>query len=282
MLVLLSGLSTGVIYAGWSVAFYVVYRSVRTIEFGIVASVTMAVSITVALVNHVIVALVYSTLLAGLMASLAYVGVQRRLLKRDLATPLFFGSGLGLVIVAESLSLLIGSGGLPKRIEVSESARFSGALIWSFPLEQLILMTLCSGIILCVCVFVESSKSGRAIRAWGESAKLAKMLVGRRDLYRIIAYFLAGGLGAIVTVVEGTDAYLTPASALGLAIGGLIGFLGGSTRSAYLAACGGLIWGLVQTIFEPYIGGEGTRGLMLLVLAMLLGSKKELRGLLDF
>jgi branched-chain amino acid transport system permease protein len=203
-------------------------------------------------------ALLLAAALTGL-ASLVVESVAFAPLRRRNAEPLLYlitslGAGLALVNLlqmlmgAEGYAFPAGAlAGLPAAVVVG------GARIRSV---QVLLLAVCAAAVLALTLWLEHSRSGRALRAVAEDATTARLLGINSDAMLRLAFLVSGGLAGLGGGLIGVSISLPgPYVGIGYGLKGLAVLVLGGLGSVPGAIAGGLLMGLAEALVPAEASG---------------------------
>jgi branched-chain amino acid transport system permease protein len=253
---LISGLSIGGVYALVAIAYSIVYRSTRTINFaqgdlGMLAA-YLALSIGVraglGLVPGYIVAILAVALLSGAVEVTAF----RPLYRYQGGAIFVIVSSIGLVFVLQTAMLLIWHSQA-----ISVPSAISGTVsVASVVVEKQRLLIL--GCLLVLLVALERflrTRIGVGMRAAAENADNAALMGVVHRRMATLSYVVGGGLSALAGVLAAPIVLLTPTGGASIGLLGLIGAIVGGLGNLTGALLGGLLMGLVNAFASYIIGG---------------------------
>lgn len=253
---LIGGVSIGGLFALIAIAYSIVYRSTRTINFaqgdlgmlGAYLALSIGLRAGIGLVPGYIAAIVAVALLVGALEVLAF-----RPLYRYENGPIFvIVSSIGLVFVLQTVMTLIW-----QAQAVSVPAALSGTVsVLSVVVEKQRLLILGCVIVLVVALerFLHT-RVGVGMRAAAENPEDAALLgVGHRRM-ATLSYVIGGGLSAVAGVLAGPILLLTPTGGATIGLIGLIAAIFGGLGNLAGALIGGVVMGLVNTFGSYVVGG---------------------------
>jgi branched-chain amino acid transport system permease protein len=275
---LLNGAATGGVYALVALGYTLVFSVLGVINFALGALFSLGGYLTYLLMGGAIsangalpgwglplplalpfpLALVLAALLTGL-ASLVVERVAFSPLRRRNAEPLLYlitslGAGLALVNLlqmlmgAEGYAFPAGAlAGLPAAVVVG------GARIRSV---QVLLLAVCAAAVLALTLWLEHSRSGRALRAVAEDATTARLLGINSDAMLRLAFLVSGGLAGLGGGLIGVSISLPgPYVGIGYGLKGLAVLVLGGLGSVPGAIAGGLLMGLAEALVPGEASG---------------------------
>jgi branched-chain amino acid transport system permease protein len=117
-------------------------------------------------------------------------------------------------------------------------------------------------------VWIRSTRSGRLLRAVGDSTHAARLLGLPVNRVRLIAFVLSGLLAGITGLLFAPKAGVSSLSGLSWALSGFLAMVVGGTGSVWAPLFGGLLLGAVE-VFVPYYFGGQSHVYGLLIVALL-------------
>jgi branched-chain amino acid transport system permease protein len=118
-----------------------------------------------------------------------------------------------------------------------------------------------------VALWVRFTRTGRLLRAVGDSREAATLLGLPVNRVRIIAFVLSGLLAGIAGLLFAPKAGVSSTSGLDWALSGFLALVVGGTATVWAPLVGGLILGALQ-IFIPFYFGGASLSYLLLILAV--------------
>ena len=253
---LVAGLSIGGLYALIAIAYSIVYRSTRTINFaqgdlgmlGAYLALSIGVRAGLGVVPGYIAAIVAVALLAGGVEFVAF-----RPLYRYENGPIFvIVSSIGLVFVLQTVMTLIWQA-QPINVPAAVSGTFSVA---SVVIEKQRLLILgCVVVLLLALERFLHTRIGVGMRAAAEDPEHAALLGVVHRRMATLSYVIGGGLSALAGVLAGPLLLLTPTGGASIGLIGLIAAIFGGLGNLMGALLGGLLMGLVNSFGSYVIGG---------------------------
>ncbi|GAA3239265.1 branched-chain amino acid ABC transporter permease [Dactylosporangium siamense] len=117
-------------------------------------------------------------------------------------------------------------------------------------------------------VWIRSTRTGRLLRAVGDSTHAARLLGLPVNRVRLIAFVLSGLLAGITGLLFAPKAGVSSLSGLSWALSGFLAMVVGGTGSVWAPLFGGLLLGAVE-VFVPYYFGGQSHVYGLLIVALL-------------
>lgn len=116
--------------------------------------------------------------------------------------------------------------------------------------------------------WIRATRSGRLLRAVGDSTHAAQLLGLPVNRVRLIAFVLSGLLAGITGLLFAPKAGVSSLSGLSWALSGFLAMVVGGTGSVWAPLVGGLLLGAVE-VFVPYYFGGQSHVYGLLIVALL-------------
>ncbi len=253
---LVSGLSIGGLYALIAIAYSIVYRSTRTINFAqgdlgmLAAYIALSVGLRagLGLIPGYIVAVLAVALLSGGFEVAAF----RPLYRYDGGPIFVIVSSIGLVLVLETAMTLIW-----QAQAISVPAAIAGTVsLGSVIIEkQRLLIFGCLLVLVVVLQWFLRTRVGVGMRAAAEDPDTAALMGVVHRRMATLSYVIGGGLSAVAGVLAGPILLLTPTGGANVGLIGLIAAIFGGLGNIMGALIGGLIMGLVNSFGSYAIGG---------------------------
>ncbi len=105
-------------------------------------------------------------------------------------------------------------------------------------------------------VWIRSTRTGRLLRAVGDSTHAARLLGLPVNRVRLIAFVLSGLLAGITGLLFAPKAGVSSLSGLSWALSGFLAMVVGGTGSVWAPLVGGLLLGAVEVFVPYYFGGQ--------------------------
>lgn len=117
-------------------------------------------------------------------------------------------------------------------------------------------------------LWIRSTRTGRLLRAVGDSTHAARLLGLPVNQIRLVAFVLSGLLAGITGLLFAPKAGVSSLSGLSWALSGFLAMVVGGTGSVWAPLVGGLLLGAVE-VFVPYYFGGQSHVYGLLIVALL-------------
>jgi branched-chain amino acid transport system permease protein len=201
---------------------------------------------------NIYVALLGAMIVCAVLGVLAvYISVRPVPKDRPLA-PLI--STIGLTIVLQNLAVYLIGGqqvGFPETVK--QTLYTIGPVTISS--VQLFILVVAITLMTVLWLFIEYSKTGRAIRAVAENHETAALLGVDVNRVVLITFMIGSGIAGVAGVLDGIkNSGISPFMGLGAAVKGLIVMLLGGLGNVPGAMVAGLLLGLIEILSAAYIG----------------------------
>jgi branched-chain amino acid transport system permease protein len=123
--------------------------------------------------------------------------------------------------------------------------------------------------------WIRYTRSGRMLRAVGDSTAAAKLLGLPVNRIRLIAFVLSGFLAGVAGLLFSTKAGVNNLSGLSWAVSGFLALVIGGSGSIVAPLLGGLLLGMVEVFVPYYLGGQSHVYAMLIVALLFFAVKPE-------
>lgn len=266
--VLLSGLSTGSIYALAAIGFTLVWQAAQTVNFA-QGEFVMAPAFFVLVALHVFGLPLWLALAFGLLMAVIVLGY---LFKRLIVQPMGSNPGLSLIIATMALSILMkesvknfyGAEAQPyPALFPQTTMRIGGAVISVQDILNLVVSIL---VVIGLTLFLNRTRTGRCMQATAQNPGVAEIL--GVDTKRMVLYaFLINAILAALASFLISPIYLAKFSN-GEAIG-IVAFIAaivGGFNQIRGAIAGGLLIGVLDNLTATYITAEYRAALPLILL----------------
>jgi len=269
---LINGLMLGASYALVAIGYTLIFGVLRLLYFahGEVFMVGAFVGLYLVVLGHanIYVALVGAMLACGLLGIIAvYVSVRPVPKDRPLA-PLI--STIGLTIILQNLAIYIFGGqqmAFPETIR-QELYHLGPVTISSV---QIFILVTATALMLALWLFIERSKTGRAIRATAENHETAALLGVDVNRVVLITFVIGSGIAGVAGVLDGIkNSGVSPFMGVGATAKGLIVMLLGGLGNVPGAMVAGLMLGMIEILSAAYIGTTERDFFSFLILILIL------------
>lgn len=270
--VLLSGLSTGSIYALAAIGFTLIWQAAQTVNFA-QGEFVMLPAFFVLIGLHWLGWPLWAALLLGLAASVVVLGY---LFNRLVVKPMLPNAGLPLIIATMALSILFKEGA--KQFYGAEAQpypglfpqgtmRIVGAVI---SVQDIMNLVVALGVVVALTLFLNRTRIGRCMQATAQNPAVAEILgvdTGRMVLY---TFLINAALAALASFLI-TPIYLAKFSngeTLGLVA--FIAAIVGGFNEIRGALAGGLLIGVLDNLTATYVTDKYRAALPLVMLIIII------------
>ena len=278
---LVNGISTGMIYALIALGYTMVYGIVQLINFahGEVFMLGAYIGLSCLLLLGRFAGLHSGYLLFAAMILLAMVftGLLGLLVERFAYRPLRSAPRLAPLITAIGISFLLQNVVMlvygPVDQSVPDVVGRQSVMLGSVPIShlQLLIAATAVGLMLLLQLFIQKTRSGKAMRALADDAQAASLMGINVTAITALAFVLgsclagAGGVmfGAYYNTINFHDGYLAGLKAFTAAVLGGVGNIPG-------AMLGGLLLGVLEALAAGYISSEWKNAVAFFVLLLIL------------
>jgi branched-chain amino acid transport system permease protein len=126
-----------------------------------------------------------------------------------------------------------------------------------------------------VAAWIRYTRSGRLLRAVGDSTSAAALLGLPVNRVRLVAFVLSGLLAGVAGLLYSTKAGVNNLSGLSWAVSGFLALVVGGSGSVVAPLLGGLLLGVVEVFVPYYFGGQSQVYGMLLVALVFFAVKPQ-------
>jgi len=269
---LINGLMLGASYALIAIGYTLIFGVLRLLYFahGEVFMVGAFVGLYLVVLGHanIYVALIGAMLACGLLGIIAvYVSVRPVPKDRPLA-PLI--STIGLTIILQNLAVYIFGGQQMAFPETIRQELYQLGPVTISSVQIFILVTAVT-LMLALWLFIERSKTGRAIRATAENHETAALLGVDVNRVVLITFVIGSGIAGVAGVLDGIkNSGVSPFMGVGATAKGLIVMLLGGLGNVPGAMVAGLMLGMIEILSAAYIGTTERDFFSFLILILIL------------
>jgi branched-chain amino acid transport system permease protein len=269
---LINGLMLGASYALVAIGYTLIFGVLKLLYFahGEVFMVGAFVGLYLVILGHanIYVALIGAMIACGVLGIIAvYVSVRPVPKDRPLA-PLI--STIGLTIILQNLAVYMFGGqqmAFPETIR-QELYHVGPVTISSV---QIFILAIATTLMLVLWLFIEHSKTGRAIRATAENHETAALLGVDVNRVVLITFVIGSGVAGGAGGRDGLkNSGVAPFMGLGAAVKGLIVMLLGGLGNVPGAMVAGLMLGMIEILSAAYIGTTERDFFSFLILILIL------------
>lgn len=126
-----------------------------------------------------------------------------------------------------------------------------------------------------IAAWIRYTRSGRLLRAVGDSKAAATLLGLPVNRVRLVAFVLSGLLAAVAGVLFASKAGVNNLSGLSWAVSGFLALVIGGSGSVMAPLFGGLLLGVVEVFVPFYLGGQSHVYAMLIIALIFFAVKPE-------
>ena len=138
-------------------------------------------------------------------------------------------------------------------------------------LAQIFILTVALALMVLLWLFIERSKTGRAIRATAENHETAALLGVDVNRVVLITFIIGSGIACVAGVLDGIkNSAISPFMGLSAAVKGLIVMLLGGLGNVPGAMIAGLMLGMIEILSAAYIGTTERDFFSFLILILIL------------
>src|SRR5919197_1105708 len=269
---LINGLMLGASYALVAIGYTLIFGVLKLLYFahGEVFMVGAFVGLYLVILGHanIYVALIGAMVACGVLGIIAvYVSVRPVPKDRPLS-PLISTSGL--TIILQNLAVYVFGGqqmAFPETIK-QELYQIGPVTISSV---QIFILAIATTLMLVLWLFIEHSKTGRAIRATAENHETAALLGVDVNRVVLITFVIGSGIAGVAGVLDGIkNSGISPFMGLGAAVKGLIVMLLGGLGNVPGAMVAGVMLGMIEILSAAYIGTTERDFFSFLILILIL------------
>lgn len=213
-------------------------------------------------------ALLGALVICGVAGALAYFVAVRPVPKDRPLAPLI--STIGLTIVVQNLAIyLIGGQQLAFPATIEQKLYQLGPV--SISSTQLFVLAVAIVVMVLLWLFIERTKTGRAIRATAENHETAALLGVDVNRVVLITFVIGSGIAGVAGVLDGIkNSNISPFMGIGAAVKGLIVMLLGGLGNVPGAMVAGLMLGMIEILSAAYIGTTERDFFSFLILILIL------------
>ena len=265
-----SGITAGSIYALVALAFVLVYKGTRVVNFGQGEQVMLGAYLALVLNTFVGLpfgaAVALALLLAGAFGLLIQVVVLRHIAQSPPLTKIIAMLAIGLIL-REGARALLGSNAYPFPFLLSPApVRMGGVLLTP---ANLAIVVAALAVMAVFYVFFRYARLGKALRAACENPEAAALMGISVPFVFGSIWVLASALAAIAGVLLAPLVTLTPDMGL-MAIKGWVAAVVGGFTSLPGAVVGGIVLGVIETVTGSYVSTALKDGITYLLLILIL------------
>lgn len=130
---------------------------------------------------------------------------------------------------------------------------------FTITLRQIVIMSVAAALTVALHIFVQRSRTGRAIRTVAENPRTARLLGVNVERIIALSFFLSSALGGVAGVLYGLEfASIQPLMGRNIELKGLAVIILGGMGSIPGAVLGGLLLGLTESYTVELLGARGS------------------------
>jgi branched-chain amino acid transport system permease protein len=270
--VLLSGLSTGAIYALAAVGFTLLWQAAQTVNFA-QGEFVMLPAFFVLIGIHVLGLPLWLALVFGLVVAVLVLGL---LFKKVIVEPMLPNTGLPLIIATMALSLLL-----------KESVKeFYGAEAQPYPelfpqinidvagavvsVQDLMNFAVCILVVVGLTMFLDRTRTGRCMQATAQNPDVARILGVDTKRMVLYTFLINAGLAALASFLISPFYLAKFSNGETLGIVAFIAAIVGGYNRIRGAIAGGLLIGVLDNMTATYVTAEYRAALPLVLLIVVI------------
>ena len=266
-----SAIELGFFFGLVALSYYIVYAGTGFFNFAVGAYAMVGGLCTSWLViNHgvelwlaVAITLVAAMLLAAITELVVVRPVQRRSGRSEL--PALVAVTAVLFAIEQLAGVEFGHNTLPgQQLLTIQPFQIGSAVVVPSALMVVVVVAV---LFVVAAAWVRFTRTGRLLRAVGDSREAARLLGLPVNRIRIVAFVLSGFLAGAAGLLFAPKAGVSSTNGLDWALDGFLALVVGGTASVWATLVGGLILGALQ-IFVPYYFGGASLSYLLLILAI--------------
>jgi branched-chain amino acid transport system permease protein len=139
----------------------------------------------------------------------------------------------------------------------------------------LLLMVVTAVTFAATAAWIRYTRSGRLLRAVGDSTAAAKLLGLPVNRVRLIAFVISGVIAAVAGLLFSSKAGVHNLSGLDWAVSGFLALVIGGSGSVLAPLAGGLLLGLIEVFIPYWLGGQSNVYAMLAIALLFFAVKPE-------
>jgi len=271
----LNGIIAGCIYSLIAVSFTVIYRTIKFFHFahGVVfaAGAYLAYTFFILLKINPFLSFILSIILAAFLGIVIDRFVYFPLRKRKTSNLVFLLASFGVFIFLQNLlQLIFGAQILTLRTgSVKEGHHFLGAVITD---TQILIITSSLVLFFLCWLFIQKTKSGKAIRAVSDDPIGARVVGINSEKIIMIAFAIGSALAGAAGILISLETNIEPTMGMNAILKGIIASIIGGIGSIPGALFGGLFLGLAENlgIWKIQAGWKDAIAFAILIIFLLL------------
>jgi branched-chain amino acid transport system permease protein len=269
---LINGLMLGASYALVAIGYTLIFGVLNLLYFAhgevFMIGAFAGLFLVAAMGANIYAALAGAMVICGIVGMIAVFVAIRPVPKDRPLAPLI--SSIGLTIIIQNLAIYLVGGQQFAFPEVIPQRLFQlGAFAVS--LAQLFILGVALALMALLWLFIERTKTGRAIRATAENHETAALLGVDVNRVVLITFVIGSAVAGAAGVLDGIkNSSVSPFMGLGAAVKGLIVMLLGGLGNVPGAMVAGLMLGLIEILSAAYIGTTERDFFSFLILILIL------------
>jgi branched-chain amino acid transport system permease protein len=270
--VLLSGLSTGSIYALAAIGFTLVWQAAQTVNFA-QGEFVMLPAFFVLIGIHWLGLPVWAALLFGLVIAVVVLGF---LFKRLVVDPMLPNGGLPLIIATMALSLLLkegtkqfyGAEAQPYPSLFPQSTMSIGGAIVS--VQDVLNLVVSLAVVVGLTLFLNRTRTGRSMQATAQNPAVAEILGVNTKRMLLYTFLINATLAALASFLISPIYLAKFSNGESLGIVAFIAAIVGGFNQIRGALAGGLLIGVLDNLTATYVTAEYRAALPLVLLIIII------------
>ena len=263
----------GSVYSLVALGFALIYNTVRFFHFAHGAVYTTGAFLTYTFFVLLKLPLLFSVVLAVLLAALLGVGMElfvyKPLRKRGASNLVFLIASLGLFILLQnSISTVFGDDTKTIRSGIiQEGHKLFGVYITDI---QLVIILASLALFVITTSIIKFSKIGKALRAVANDQDLATAVGIDTQKVIYFTFFIGSALAAVAAILISLDLDMTPMMGFNMMLYAVVAVIIGGVGNFSGAYLGGLLLGIVQHIGVWYISSRWQETIVFVILIIFL------------
>lgn len=270
--IVLSGVSTGLIYALIALAIVLVWRSSRAINFAQAGQATLTTYIALSVqqsTGNWLVSLLVAMVAGFVLGAIIFILIARTLKTQGTSGALI--ATLGVLVMVESvIGLIWGEEFTVFEPPVSMSGFTIGSTTILFSLYDLLVIVVAGGLVAILAVLFNRTRVGLSMRAAALNAEVASLSGVHVRRMLLLGWAMAGVIGAVAGVLIAPLTFLTPTGFALILIFAFTAAVVGGLDSPAGAIFGGLSTGVILAVVNNYTNSSNGPLVALLVLILTL------------
>jgi branched-chain amino acid transport system permease protein len=269
---LLSGISTGLVYALIALAIVLVWRSSRAINFAQAGQATLTTYIALTVqrsTGNWVLAMTVAIVAGFLIGAAVYLLVSRALRTQGTSGALI--ATLGVLVIVESITGLVWGEGIQNfAAPVSTTGFTFGETTIFFSRYDMLVISVGALLVIGLSLLFQRTRLGLSMRAAAFNAEVARLSGVRVNRMLLMGWALAGSIGAVAGVLIAPLQFLSPVSFAVVLIFAFTAAVIGGLDSPLGAILGGLSTGVLLALITGYTDSSNAPLAALVVLTITL------------